>query len=111
MSDKRRGSERSREISAIKKQGRNRRGRGVPLPGLWACRTAAGLTQRELAMLVGTSQGTITSLEHMSRGAKASPSTFPFYLSSCKTAREDHQGGESSQNVDAPRGRGNRGEP
>jgi DNA-binding XRE family transcriptional regulator len=76
MSDKRRGSERSREISAIKKQGRNRRGRGVPLPGLWACRTAAGLTQRELAMLVGTSQGTITSLEHMSRGAKASPSTY-----------------------------------
>jgi DNA-binding XRE family transcriptional regulator len=69
MSDKRRGSERSREISAIKKQGRNRRGRGVPLPGLWACRTATGLTQRELAMLVGSSQGTITSLEHMSRGA------------------------------------------
>jgi DNA-binding Xre family transcriptional regulator len=69
MSDKRRGSERSREISAIKKQGRNRHGRGVPLPGLWACRTATGLTQRELAMLVGTSQGTITSLEDMSRGA------------------------------------------
>ncbi len=69
MSDKRRSSERSREISAIKKQGRNGRGRGAPLPGLWACRTATGLTQRELAMLVGTSQGTITSLEHMSRGA------------------------------------------
>ena len=69
MSDQRRDSERSREISAIKKQGRKRRGRGVPLPGLWACRTAAGLTQRELAMLVGSSQGTITSLEHMSRGA------------------------------------------
>jgi len=68
MSDKRGGSERSREISAIKKQGRNGRGRGTPLPGLWACRTATGLTQRELAMLVGTSQGTITSLEHMSRG-------------------------------------------
>ena len=72
MSDKIRGSERterSREISAIKKQGRDRRGRGVPLPGLWAARTAAGLTQRELAMLVGSSQGTITSLELMSRGA------------------------------------------
>jgi DNA-binding Xre family transcriptional regulator len=69
MSDNRRASERSREISVIKKQGRNRHGRGVPLPGLWACRTAAGLTQREQAMLVGTSQGTITSLEHMSRGA------------------------------------------
>ncbi len=62
MSDKRRGSERSREISAIKKQGRNRRGCGVPLPGLWPCRTATGLTQRELAMLVGTSQGTIRLL-------------------------------------------------
>jgi DNA-binding Xre family transcriptional regulator len=72
MPDKIRGAgrtERSREISAIKKQVRNRRGRGVPLPGLWACRTAAGLTQRELAMLVGSSQGTITSLELMSRGA------------------------------------------
>jgi len=69
MSDKRGGSERSREISAIKKLGRNRPGRGVGLPGLWACRTAAGLTQRELAMLVGSSQGTITSLELMSRGA------------------------------------------
>src|SRR5215218_962657 len=32
-------------------------------------------------------------------------------LSSCKTAREEHQGGEPSQNVDAPLGRGNRGEP
>jgi DNA-binding Xre family transcriptional regulator len=72
MPDKIRGSERtqrSREISAIKKQGRNGRGRGVPLPGLWAARAAAGLTQRELAMLVGSSQGTITSLELMSRGA------------------------------------------
>ena len=71
MPDNRGGSERtqrSREISAIKKQGRNRRGRGVPLPGLWACRTAAGLSQRELAMLVGSSQGTITALELTSRG-------------------------------------------
>ncbi len=69
MSDKRRGPKQSREIAAIKKQGRNRQGRGAPLPGLWACRIAAGLTQRELAMLVRTSQGTITSLENQERGA------------------------------------------
>jgi len=69
MSNKRRNSERSKEVAAIKKQGRNRHGRGVPLPGLWACRVAAGLTQRELAMLVKTSQGTITSLENQERGA------------------------------------------
>ena len=69
MPDKRRGSERGREIAAIMKQGRNRQGRGVPLPGLWACRMAAGLTQRELAMLVRASQGTVTSLENQERGA------------------------------------------
>ena len=38
-------------------------------PGFGPAGPRAGLTQRELAMLVGTSQGTITSLEHMSRGA------------------------------------------
>lgn len=69
MPHKRRGTERSKEIAAIKRQGRSRNGRGVPLPGLWSCRMAAGFTQRELAMLVGTSQGTITSLETLERGA------------------------------------------
>ena len=69
MSHMRRGSERSRGIEIVKRQGRTHHGRGVPLPGLWACRITAGLTQRELAMLVGTSQGTITSLETLERGA------------------------------------------
>jgi transcriptional regulator with XRE-family HTH domain len=35
----------------------------VPLRGLKACRIAAGLTQRELAELVGTNQTTIADLE------------------------------------------------
>src|SRR5215211_1741408 len=97
MPDKRGGSERSREISAIKKEGRNRRGRGVPLPGLWACRTAAGLTQRELAMLVGSSQGTITSLELMSRGAY--PKTLRHLCSALKVEPVDLLCAEAAEDL------------
>ena len=64
-----RKAERRRQVEAIKLLGRDRRRRGVPLPGLCACRVAAGFTQRELAMLVSTSQGTITALETLQRGA------------------------------------------
>ena len=48
---------------------RGPKGRGVYLPGLWSCRVAAGLTQRELAGLIGSYQSTICALEAQSRGA------------------------------------------
>jgi transcriptional regulator with XRE-family HTH domain len=43
--------------------------RGAFLPGLWAARTTAALSQRELAERIGTSQGTIHNLERLGRGA------------------------------------------
>ena len=43
--------------------------RGVLLPGLRAARTAAALSQRDLAERLETSQGTVHSLECLSRGA------------------------------------------
>jgi DNA-binding XRE family transcriptional regulator len=43
--------------------------RSVKLHGLWGCRQAANLTQRQLASLVGGSQTTIRSLESLDRGA------------------------------------------
>src|SRR4051794_29846865 len=49
--------------------GRGPRGRGVYLPGLWAVRICAGLTQRELATLIGSYPSTICALEAQDRGA------------------------------------------
>ena len=43
--------------------------RSVKLHGLWGCRQAANLTQRQLASLVGGSQTSIRSLESLDRGA------------------------------------------
>jgi DNA-binding Xre family transcriptional regulator len=100
MPDKIRGSERtqrSREISAIKKQGRNGRGRGVPLPGLWAARAAAGLTQRELAMLVGSSQGTVTAPELTSRGCY--PKTLRRLCSALKVEPADLLSAEAAEDL------------
>jgi DNA-binding Xre family transcriptional regulator len=44
-------------------------GRSYLLGGLWACRLAAGLTQRELADAMGGSQATVGLLERGCRGA------------------------------------------
>jgi transcriptional regulator with XRE-family HTH domain len=41
----------------------------VYLPGLWSVRVCAGLTQRELAGLIGSYQSTICALESQARGA------------------------------------------
>lgn len=68
IEDKRR-TERHRQVEVIKSLGRSPSGRGLLLNGLWACRMAAGLTQRDLAEEVGTSQGTIHELERLGRGA------------------------------------------
>jgi DNA-binding XRE family transcriptional regulator len=62
--------ERRRRISAIKKGARSLNGgRSYLLQGLWACRQAAGLTQRQLAGMMGSSQTTVRKLERLSRGA------------------------------------------
>ncbi len=43
--------------------------RGVLLPGLWAARVSAALSQRDLAAMIGTTQKTICKLEGQKRGA------------------------------------------
>jgi transcriptional regulator with XRE-family HTH domain len=44
-------------------------GRSYLLKGLWACRLAAGLSQRQLAQAMGSSQATVGQLERGNRGA------------------------------------------
>jgi transcriptional regulator with XRE-family HTH domain len=44
-------------------------GRSYLLKGLWACRLAAGLDQRQLAEAMGSSQRTVGQLERGDRGA------------------------------------------
>jgi DNA-binding transcriptional regulator YiaG len=62
--------ERHRQIRAIKKGARSLTGgRSYLLQGLWACRQAAGLTQRQVAQMMGSSQTTVRKLERQSRGA------------------------------------------
>jgi DNA-binding Xre family transcriptional regulator len=64
------GTERHRQIRAIKKEARSLNGgRSYLLQGLWACRQAAGLTQRQLAEMMGSSQTTVRKLERQTRGA------------------------------------------
>jgi DNA-binding Xre family transcriptional regulator len=63
-------TERHRQIRAIKKEAKSLNGgRSYLLQGLWACRQAAGLTQRQLAESMGSSQTTVRKLEQQSRGA------------------------------------------
>jgi transcriptional regulator with XRE-family HTH domain len=63
-------TERHRQVAAIKKEARSLNGgRSYLLQGLWACRQAAGLTQRQLAERMGSSQTTVRKLERLSRGA------------------------------------------
>lgn len=69
MLDKEIPSERWRQVEEIKRLGQKLGGQGVYLKGLWACRWAASLSQRELAELIGTRQSTVQALEGCSRGA------------------------------------------
>jgi len=63
-------TERHRQVATIKKGARSLNGgRSYLLQGLWACRQAAGLTQRQLAEMLGSSQTTVRKLERQSRGA------------------------------------------
>ena len=63
-------TERHRQVAAIKKGARSLNGgRSYLLEGLWACRQAAGLTQRQVAQMMGSSLTTVRKLERQSRGA------------------------------------------
>jgi DNA-binding XRE family transcriptional regulator len=63
-------AERRRQVSEIKQGARSTNdGRSHLLPGLWACRLAAGLTQRQLARMISSNQTTMRELECQSRGA------------------------------------------
>jgi DNA-binding Xre family transcriptional regulator len=63
-------TERHHQVEAIKKEARSiNGGRSYLLQGLWACRQAAGLTQRQLAGMMGSSQNTVRKLERLTRGA------------------------------------------
>jgi DNA-binding XRE family transcriptional regulator len=72
IEEERKSDRRRQEVQVIKRIGRpDEMGRGVYLPGLWACRLAAGITQRELAQMSGTARTTIRSLERGDRHAHA----------------------------------------
>lgn len=63
-------TERRRRVATIKETAKSTNGgRSYLLRGLWACRLAAGLTQRELADAIGGSQATVGLLERGCRGA------------------------------------------
>jgi DNA-binding Xre family transcriptional regulator len=69
-------AERRREVNRIKGDRAIRYGRkGIKLGGLKARRLEAGLSQRELARMVGTNQTTIHRLEEKYGGRKAYPKT------------------------------------
>ena len=66
------GAERRRRVAAIKRGATSvNAGRSYLLPGLWACRLAAGLTQRQLAGMIGGNAATVRELERGRRGAYA----------------------------------------
>ncbi len=63
-------AEQRRQVATIKKEARSvNSGRSYLLPGLWACRLAAGLTQRGVAERIGSNQATVRELERERRGA------------------------------------------
>ena len=73
-----------------------RQAKGVPLPGLRALRRRRGLSQRELAGLAGTTQGTVWQLETGRRGAY--PRTIKRLSRALEAAPEDlSSGGDAEQ--------------
>ena len=74
-------TERSRRVAAIKETAKSTNGgRSYLLRGLWACRLAAGLNQRQLAQAMGSTQRTVGQLERgdraLVRGARSSARGF-----------------------------------
>jgi DNA-binding Xre family transcriptional regulator len=95
-------TEHHRQVAAIKKGARSLNGgRSYLLLGLWACRQAAGLTQRQLAEATGSSQTTVRKLERLSRGAY--PKTVQRLCSVLGVTPEDLLCGESVKQEEAHR--------
>jgi DNA-binding Xre family transcriptional regulator len=93
-------TERHRQVAAIKKRARSLNGgRSYLLQGLWACRQAAGLTQRQLAEMMGSSQTTVRKLERQSRGAY--PKTIQRLCRVLGVTPEDLLCGDSSKQEEA----------
>ena len=63
-------TERRQRVTIIKETAESTNGgRSYLLKGLWACRLAAGLTQRQLAQAMNSTQATVGQLERGDRGA------------------------------------------
>jgi DNA-binding XRE family transcriptional regulator len=70
MLEEQRKTEWRQQVGLVKKLAKSPENhRGSFLPGLWAARTAAALSQKDLAERIGASQGTIHNLERLGRGA------------------------------------------
>jgi DNA-binding Xre family transcriptional regulator len=88
-------TERSRRVAAIKETAEStNNGRSYLLKGLWACRLAAGLNQRQLAEAIGSSQATVGQLERGDRGAY--PRTIVRLCECLGVAPEDLLSGDDS---------------
>jgi DNA-binding Xre family transcriptional regulator len=87
-------TERSRRVAAIKETAKSTNGgRSYMLKGLWACRLAAGLNQRQLAEAMGSTQATVGQLERGDRGAY--PKTIMRLCECLGVAPEDLLSGDS----------------
>jgi DNA-binding Xre family transcriptional regulator len=87
-------TERSRRVAAIKETAKSTNGgRSYLLKGLWACRLAAGLDQRQLAEAMGSTQATVGQLERGDRGAY--PKTIVRLCAALGVAPEDLLSGDS----------------
>jgi DNA-binding Xre family transcriptional regulator len=87
-------TERSRRVAAIKEMAESTNGgRSYLLKGLWACRLAAGLSQRQLAQAMGSSLATVGQLERSDRGAY--PKTIVRLCAALGVAPEDLLSGDS----------------
>ena len=85
----------SRRVAVIKETAKSTNGgRSYLLKGLWACRLAAGLSQRQLAQAMGSSQATVGQLERGDRGAY--PKTIVRLCECLRVAPEDLLSGDSS---------------
>jgi DNA-binding Xre family transcriptional regulator len=95
-------TEHHRQIAAIKRGARSLTGgRSYLLLGLWACRQAAGLTQRQLAERMGSSQTTVRKLERLSRGAY--PKTIQRLCTVLRVTPEDLLCGDAPEREEARR--------
>ena len=76
-------------------------GRSYLLKGLWACRLAAGLDQRQLAEAMGSTQATVGQLERGDRGAY--PKTIMRFCEVLGVAPEDLLSGDGPERAEARR--------